>query len=54
MPHWYCTEWDVFRNLDWKRARSLMARALVVDGRNLYSPKQMRELGFEYYSFGRA
>jgi hypothetical protein len=25
-----------------------------VDGRNLYSPKHMRELGFEYYSFGRA
>ncbi len=49
-----CTEWDVFRNLDWKRAKPLMARGLVVDGRNLYSPKQMRELGFEYYSFGRA
>ncbi len=48
-----CTEWDIFRNLDWKRAKSLMARALVVDGRNLYSPNQMRDLGFEYYSFGR-
>lgn len=48
-----CTEWDVFRNLDWKRAKPLMARALVLDGRNLYSPKQMRELGFEYYCFGR-
>jgi UDPglucose 6-dehydrogenase len=48
-----CTEWDVFRNLDWKRAKPLMARGLVVDGRNLYSPKHMRELGFEYYSFGR-
>ncbi|HYL61368.1 MAG TPA: UDP-glucose/GDP-mannose dehydrogenase family protein [Candidatus Methylomirabilis sp.] len=49
-----CTEWDVFRNLDWKRAKPLMARKLVVDGRNLYSPEQMRQLGFEYYSFGRA
>ena len=49
-----CTEWDVFRNLDWKRAKPLMARGLVVDGRNLYSPKHMRELGFEYSSFGRA
>lgn len=48
-----CTEWDVFRNLDWKRAKTLMARALVVDGRNLYSPKEMRDLGFEYSSFGR-
>lgn len=48
-----CTEWDVFRNLDWKRAKTLMARALVVDGRNLYSPKEMRDLGFEYTSFGQ-
>ena len=48
-----CTEWDSFRNLDWKRAKALMARALVLDGRNLYSPKEMRELGFEYYCFGR-
>jgi UDPglucose 6-dehydrogenase len=48
-----CTEWDVFRKLDWTRGGKLMARRLVIDGRNLYSPKHMRELGFEYYSFGR-
>jgi UDPglucose 6-dehydrogenase len=48
-----CTEWDVFRNLDWERAGKLMARRLVIDGRNLYSPARMRQLGFEYYSFGR-
>jgi hypothetical protein len=30
-----------------------MSRKLVIDGRNLYSPAVMRELGFEYYSFGR-
>jgi UDPglucose 6-dehydrogenase len=48
-----CTEWDVFRTLDWVRAGKLMARKLVIDGRNLYSPAVMRELGFMYYSFGR-
>lgn len=48
-----CTEWDIFRTLDWARAGKLMTRKLVVDGRNLYSPAVMRELGFEYYSFGR-
>jgi len=48
-----CTEWDVFRDLDWERAGKLMARRLVVDGRNLYSPSRMCELGFEYFSFGR-
>lgn len=49
-----CTEWQIFRKLDWERAGQLMARRLVIDGRNLYSPKKMKELGFEYYSFGRA
>ena len=49
-----CTEWSVFKNLDWERAGKLMARKLVVDGRNLYSPKKMAELGFEYNSFGRS
>jgi UDPglucose 6-dehydrogenase len=48
-----CTEWDVFRTLDWERAGKVMARRLVIDGRNLYSPARMRKLGFEYYSFGR-
>jgi UDPglucose 6-dehydrogenase len=48
-----CTEWNEYRNLDWERAGALMSRQLVVDGRNLYSPARMRELGFEYYSFGR-
>lgn len=48
-----CTEWKVFRDLDWARAGKLMARRLVLDGRNLYSPQRMQELGFDYYSFGR-
>jgi UDPglucose 6-dehydrogenase len=49
-----CTEWQIFRKLDWERAGQLMARRLVIDGRNLYSPRKMQELGFEYHSFGRA
>jgi UDPglucose 6-dehydrogenase len=48
-----CTEWDEFRQLDWDRAGKIMARRLVVDGRNLCSPQRMRDLDFEYFSFGR-
>jgi UDPglucose 6-dehydrogenase len=48
-----CTEWEEFRQLDWERAGKLMARRLVIDGRNLCSPARMRELDFEYFSFGR-
>ena len=49
-----CTEWDLFRKLDWERAGKVMARRLVIDGRNLYPPKKMKEMGFDYYSFGRS
>ncbi len=48
-----CTEWDIFRMLDWERAGKLMSRKLVIDGRNLYSAAHIRELGFEYHSFGQ-
>jgi UDPglucose 6-dehydrogenase len=48
-----CTEWEEFRQLDWERVGKLMARRLIVDGRNLCSPSRMRELDFEYFSFGR-
>jgi UDPglucose 6-dehydrogenase len=47
------TEWEQFRRLDWKRVRSEMARALVIDGRNMLRPDEMKALGFEYLSFGR-
>jgi len=47
------TEWDEFRALDWPRIRDVMARPLVIDGRNLLSPAEMRKLGFEYRAFGR-
>ena len=47
------TEWEQFRRLDWKRVRKEMARPLLIDGRNMLRPAEMRELGFEYVSFGR-
>jgi UDPglucose 6-dehydrogenase len=47
------TEWAQFRDLDWERIRDAMARPLVLDGRNLLSPREMRARGFEYHSFGR-
>jgi UDPglucose 6-dehydrogenase len=48
-----CTEWKIFRELDWERAGKLMARRLVIDGRNLYSPQKMQQLHFDYHCFGR-
>jgi len=47
------TEWEQFRRLDWKRIHDEMARPLVIDGRNMLRPAEMKALGFEYLSFGR-
>ncbi len=47
------TEWQEFRDLDWKRIHQGMARPLVLDGRNLLSLEEMSALGFEYQSVGR-
>jgi UDPglucose 6-dehydrogenase len=47
------TDWNEFSALDWGRLRDVMARPLVLDARNLLSPRQMQALGFEYHSVGR-
>jgi len=47
------TEWDQFRSLDWARIHKAMARPLILDGRNLLSPAEMKRHGFEYRSLGR-
>ncbi|MFH1916061.1 MAG: UDP-glucose/GDP-mannose dehydrogenase family protein [Nanoarchaeota archaeon] len=47
------TEWDEFRQLDKQKMKSLMKSPLVVDGRNVYEPEEMRSLGFVYESVGR-
>lgn len=47
------TEWQPYRHPDFGRMKALMAQPIIFDGRNLYRPERMGELGFEYYSVGR-
>ena len=47
------TEWDAFRALDLNRVKDLLRSPIMVDLRNIYSPKAMRDAGFTYYSVGR-
>jgi len=47
------TEWKEFRTPDFDRIRQSLKAPIVFDGRLLYEPKKMRELGFEYHSIGR-
>src|SRR5229473_6655593 len=48
------TEWDEFRELDLDRLKSLMRRPVIVDGRNIFDPKTMRDRGFVYRGVGRS
>jgi UDPglucose 6-dehydrogenase len=48
------TEWNEFRRPDFARMASLMRERVVFDGRNLFTPEQMRQHGFAYYSIGRS
>jgi UDPglucose 6-dehydrogenase len=47
------TEWNEFRRPDFVRMKSLMKSPVVFDGRNLFTPEQMKQYGFTYYSIGR-
>ncbi|MCS7258654.1 MAG: UDP-glucose/GDP-mannose dehydrogenase family protein [candidate division WOR-3 bacterium] len=47
------TEWDEFRNLDLMRIKELLKLPIIVDGRNIFDPPKMAELGFIYRSVGR-
>ena len=47
------TEWDEFKTLDLKKVQENMDNPIIIDGRNLYNPDRIRELGFDYCSVGR-
>ncbi|MBI2604521.1 MAG: UDP-glucose/GDP-mannose dehydrogenase family protein [Deltaproteobacteria bacterium] len=47
------TEWNEFRNPDFDRVKSLLKSPVIFDGRNIYDPQQLRDLGFSYYGVGR-
>jgi UDPglucose 6-dehydrogenase len=47
------TEWNEFREPDYARMKKLMRQPIVFDGRNIYSPAQMKAQGFTYFSIGR-
>ena len=48
------TDWNEYRHPDFLRMKGALRRPIVIDGRNLYSPEKLTNLGFTYRSFGRA
>ena len=47
------TEWEEFRNLNIQKVKSLLRTPVVIDGRNIFSPDEMKVAGFIYKSIGR-
>lgn len=47
------TEWNEFRTPDFDKMASLMKHKVIFDGRNVFDPEQMKQLGFYYESIGR-
>lgn len=47
------TEWDEFRNPDFSLIKSKLSNCVIFDGRNLYDPKMMQQLGIKYFCIGR-
>lgn len=47
------TPWNEFKQLNMQRIRQLMKRPILIDGRNMYNPNELRLLGFEYRGVGR-
>ncbi|MFA6361794.1 MAG: UDP-glucose/GDP-mannose dehydrogenase family protein [Candidatus Shapirobacteria bacterium] len=47
------TEWSEFKTVDLKQIKKSMKKTNIVDGRNIFDKKEMKDLGFEYISVGR-
>ncbi|WP_049027148.1 UDP binding domain-containing protein, partial [Burkholderia cenocepacia] len=47
------TEWKEFRSPDFTRLKAELKAPVIFDGRNLYEPDAMAELGIDYYAIGR-
>ncbi len=47
-------EWNEFRQPDFARVKAAMKQPILFDGRNIWNPKRLREIGFTYYGVGRA
>jgi UDPglucose 6-dehydrogenase len=47
------TEWNEFKQLDLQKIKNLLKTPIIMDGRNIYDPARMREMGFKYRAIGR-
>ncbi len=48
------TPWNEFKQLDLEKVKDLLKTPVIYDGRNIYDPQVMKEMGFTYRAIGRA
>lgn len=48
------TDWEEFKKMDLQKIKQLLRLPKIIDGRNLFDPREMRGLGFEYTCIGRS
>ncbi len=47
------TEWNEFKQLDLEKVKGLLKSPVIFDGRNIYDPTRMKDMGFTYRAIGR-
>ena len=47
------TPWNEFKQLDLEKVRDMLNSPIIYDGRNIYDPRVMKEMGFTYRAIGR-
>ena len=48
------TEWNEFKEIDWQRLKGIMRQPAILDGRNAYDPRKLKDMGFRYAGIGRS
>ncbi|MDO8637995.1 MAG: UDP-glucose/GDP-mannose dehydrogenase family protein [Candidatus Daviesbacteria bacterium] len=49
----FVTEWEQIKKIDLKKVKALIKKPVIIDGRNIFNPEKMKDLGFDYQSIGR-
>lgn len=47
------TDWNEFKELDFNKLKKVMKKPIVIDGKNIYNPEKLKQLGFIYQGVGR-
>jgi UDPglucose 6-dehydrogenase len=47
------TEWEEFKKVDFEKIKEMLKEPNIIDGKNIYNPKEMKKMGFNYVGIGR-